>query len=326
MAQMTWLLSLPLALSLSHITAAQNSTFASCGGSLAYNSHYSIDTANATGVYEFPGVLVQNRSKLTSSNDPSQRWTLTQTVTRDASNKNITVGNSYLTIPSSSNSSDREQYVTCGRIFSIPDDVASARQADDGSCSTVFGADCVRDLKDLHQRQATAWAAQAHPFNTFCAGFWDTVKTSDYPASCRSSSGEFARAPQALLTDPDAIRPTNTTQSTCPNPVLVEFFDTHSWSELGVGDALSAAPKDPADFSVYNAAVRSIRPFFFVRIANATTRPDDSYADVQMVCARAKDVKAGSRAPDTVKSSAAAVRVSGWIVCLATLIGAVVAL
>lgn len=160
---------------------------------LNYNT--SITTANATGIYELPGLLF-GRDGLNVSTDPSQIWHLTQTIARRPSDL-VTYGNSYLTIPSDqlplSNSSLKAQYSACVRFFSVPDDLArtSQSQADDGSCSYILGADCVKDLKDLHLRQATAWANEEHTEAEFCTGYFDTIKVADYPSSCRNSSKEI---------------------------------------------------------------------------------------------------------------------------------------
>lgn len=198
MARKTLLLSLSIALSLSHLTAGQNATD-QCPNSRAYQSNYSIRTANATGVYKIPGLWQDSNGEPGFARNSSQAWTLTQTLVRDSANRNITVLNSYLTMPSAGNYSVRSQFVTCARVFQVPDDVALASQADEGSCSMVFGADCLRDLKDLHQRQATAYAREEHSYNTFCSGFWDTVKIDDYPASCGNSTAKIFKGGQALM-------------------------------------------------------------------------------------------------------------------------------
>lgn len=69
--------------------------------------------------------------------------------------------------------------------------------------------------------------------------------------------------------------------------------------------------------------MRSITPYIIIRVANATAINQDGFADVQMVCARAKEVKAGSRVPEIKTSAGTIVGVgAGWIISLVALVAA----
>ncbi|KAJ9639552.1 hypothetical protein H2199_006587 [Coniosporium tulheliwenetii] len=254
---------------------------------------YSIAEANASGVYELPGLLLDSNGLTSFSNNSSQAWRLTQTVTRRPSDL-LTLGNSYFTVSSESNSS--LQYVACARWFSVPDDVASASQADDGSCSAIVGADCVRDLKDQYLREATALANQEYAANYICGDFFASIGSQQRPASCQNFF-ESPWLPDPIVLRENCIANASTLQavSTGPNdtstrPFLTKMFDTGSYSSLGLADAQAAAPKQASNYTAYDAAVRSITSFIIIRLGNTTATSQNGFADVQMVCARAKEV------------------------------------
>jgi len=112
----------------------------------------------------------------------------------------------------------------------------------------------------------------------------------------------------------------DSSNNTLTRHLLTEWFDTQSILDLGLGAALATAPKQAANFSAYNAALRSIRPWIIVRVGNATTTDPDGHADVQVVCARAKDVKAGSRVPDASSTGTITGAGARWIMWLAVFI------
>lgn len=161
---------------------------------LDYDS--SVAAANATGVYELPSLLLDSNG-IILSNDSSQAWHLTQTVTRYSSDL-VTIGSSYLTSPSSMNSS--LQYVACARWFSVPDNIASASQ-DDGSCSSIISADCIRDLKNQYLTEAAALEDQDRAANTACGKVFASVAELDYPASCRNPTWSISQGSQGLLSE-----------------------------------------------------------------------------------------------------------------------------
>lgn len=103
------------------------------------------------------------------------------------------------------------------------------------------------------------------------------------------------------------------------------YFDVNGYSPTDLASSGKRPPKDATDFSVYDAAVRSIRPIIIARIGNLTTNTNDRSADVEIVCARAKDVRAGSRIPE-MNSAEAVARVGSWILGLAALVGVVAGL
>ncbi|KAJ9666960.1 hypothetical protein H2201_002793 [Coniosporium apollinis] len=242
---------------------------------------YSIAEANASGVYELPGLLLDSNGLTSFSNNSSQAWRLTQTVTRRPSDL-LTLGNSYFTVSSESNSS--LQYVACAWWFSVPDDVASASQADDGSCSAIVGADCVRDLKDQYLREATALANQEYAANYICGDFFASIGSQQRPASCQNFFESVFQGSQGLMTVSTGPNDTST------RPFLTKMFDTGSYSSLGLADAQAAAPKQASNYTAYDAAVRSITSFIIIRLGNTTATSQNGFADVQMVCARAKEV------------------------------------
>ncbi len=143
-----------------------------------------ISSANLTGVYNIPGLILENGG-LRISNDASDQWVLTQTVTDDR--RALAIEEGFLTVPSDQ-TPETLPYCACAEVFIVPDAVARTRQTVDASCNQVFREECVRDLKDLYLTEAIAASNAAETGQNRCSSVFDAVERRGYPQSCRDST------------------------------------------------------------------------------------------------------------------------------------------
>ncbi len=145
-----------------------------------------IPVANATGVYNFPGLSIGDNQSVSLSNDPTQDWQLNRIAARDPDNLTTIVANA-ITIPQNQTLPD-SPYVTCAQVFRFLDDVSRENQMDDGSCSQLFGTECLQGLRAYYLEEMKAAASSGRQREEdFCLTSISRIRPEQYPTSCQVS-------------------------------------------------------------------------------------------------------------------------------------------
>ncbi|KAL3419448.1 hypothetical protein PVAG01_09670 [Phlyctema vagabunda] len=284
---------------------AQNST---CNDSSSYMPFY-----NASGSASTPGFRV-------NESYPATTWTWTRYVADvpdgpGTNNVHQTLG---LQTSPLQNLSDAASLPYTGCLIALVGLSALENGTDDGTCTSVIGSDCVREIISVVNASAAglSGAETGSSDSVSCPSLLDGLSSGCSNLWTATNNNQFLPNNFTNLSDPD-----------CSNPVNKGNSNSTSGAFFGWGDSESTAR---GDFTVYDNVISTSTPIIVTTWLKATSNVTDipstvvtnsGWADTKLICLPANVIEAGSRNVTKPAADSAGRRVRmGSMVFTATLI------
>jgi len=308
MAFRAQLLALIVPLSSALVTSSANDTAASDTTS-TYSSCTLEDVylrPNASNSYAIPAI-VQDLSKPadTSSNtitsSLTETWQIINALGQSAhpySHQNNTQELEQLLLLDTSRSQSNASaippaLVGCSFVFDLPQ--SDIGKADNGSCASLVGQQCVNDIHTAAQTLAAA-AAKQNGTDLFpaCTAISNGLAT--LPKSCpkKSTASETGFSISELA----GIDLTYNAASDCPGGPKTVPIPIHDQIAVNITDA---------NHTIYDQWARTTKPVLMAFFSNGTIFHGSAFADTRLLCTTPRNVAAGSHNPTSGAEHSASV-------------------